>query len=221
MRRVIAPILVCSLSVPMTGHADSTFSKIPDGVLSEGTYTNEGLRVRFHVPAGWTATTGGDMPDGFDYRPPSDPSRQCVKLLMSISVPGSSADPQYTSKGSYFVIDPGCFPDTRFPKSPQSSDVRAIAGQIIHAFAHSPYIAPDGADVGAFQQENLVFIVLTGQCATGACDKGVHENMMLSFTAFDGYWIGWATRADDERTEQLKNTSNGLQFWIGPKGKMP
>jgi hypothetical protein len=219
--RAIATVLACALSVLMVGIAKPRFSEIPDGLLSGGTYTNEGLGVKFHVPDGWTATTDGEIPDGFDYHPPQDPSRQCVKVLMSISVSGSSADPEYTSKGSYFVIDPGCFPDARFPKSMDTGDIRAIAGKIIHAFAHSPYIAPDGADVGAFQQESLLFVMLTGQCAASASNKGVHENIMLSFTAFNGYWVGWATRADDERTEQLKSTSNGLQFWIGPKGKMP
>lgn len=221
MSRVIATILACTLSVPMVGNAKSRFPKIPDGVLSEGTYTNEGLGVKFHVPDGWTATTDGEIPDGFDYHPPRDPSRQCVKVLMSISVSGDPADPGYTSKGSYFVIDPGCFPDARFPTSMDTGDIRAIAGKIIHAFAHSLYVAPDGADVGSFQQENLLFVMLTGQCAAGPGNQEVHENLMLSFTAFHGYWIGWATRADDERTNQLKSISNGVQFWIGPKGKMP
>lgn len=222
MSRAIAAVLACALSVPMAGIAKPTFSEIPDGLLSNGTYTNDGLGVKFHLPDGWTATTGGEIPDGFDYHPPKDPSRQCVKGLMSISVGGSSADPEYTSRGSYFVIDPGCFPDARFPRSMDTDDVRAIAAKIIHAFAHSPYIAPDGADVGAFQQESLLFVMLTGSCPASASNKGVHENLMLTFTAFNGYWIGWATRADDERTQQLKNdASNVLQFWVGPKGKMP
>lgn len=222
MSRAIAVVLACALSVPIGGAAKPRFSEIPDGLLSNGIYTNNGLGVKFYVPDGWTAATGGEIP-GFDYHPPKDPSRQCVKVLMSISVAGSSAHPEYTSRGSYFVVDPGCFPDAKFPRSMNAGEVRAIAGKILHAFAHSPYIAPDGADVGASQQESLLFVVLTGQCPASASNKGVHENIMLSFTAFNGYWIGWATRADDERTEQLKNTSDGprLQFWIGPKGKMP
>jgi hypothetical protein len=201
--------------------AKPKFSEIPDGWLSGTIYTNDALEVKFHVPDGWTAKTDGEIPDGFDYHPPKDSSRQCVKVLMSISVPGGSAHPEYKSTGSYFVLDPGCFPDAKFPRSMDPGEVRSLAGRIIHAFAHSPYIASDGADIGAFQQENLFFVMLTGQSSAGPDKTAVHENMMLSVTEFNGYWIGWATRADDERTVQLKKTGNGLQFWVGPKGKMP
>jgi hypothetical protein len=48
----------------------------------------------------------------------------------------------------------------------------------------------------------------------------LHENMLLVLTEFNGYWIGWGTRADDERAGQLKKM-DGIKFWIGPKGKKP
>jgi hypothetical protein len=142
---------------------------------------------------------------------------------MSYSAAGRT-HPEYKSTGSVFVLDPGCFPGTKFPGSMDPSEFRNLAGPLIHALSKSPYIAPNGADVGGFQQEGLYFLVLTGESSTGPSGVGkasVHENILLTVTEFNGYWIGWGSRADDERTAQLKAMTDNVKFWIGPKGKMP
>jgi hypothetical protein len=100
-------------------------------------------------------------------------------------------------------------------------EFRAFAGTIIHDFSKSQYIGPAGADVGAFQQEGLFFLVLTGEGSAGAGKVSLHVNMLLTLTEFNGYWIGWGSRADDERTVQLKGMADNVKFWIGAKGKMP
>jgi hypothetical protein len=215
--------LLSMFSVPAFGSSKPKFSEIPDSWLSGSIYTNEALGIKFQLPDGWAGNTDGETAPGFDYHTAKEPARQCVKVLMSYSVAGR-AQPEYKSKGLVFVLDPGCFPGTKFPRSMAPSEFRDLAGAIIHAFSKSPYIGPDGADVGGFQQEGLFFLVLTGAISTGPAAAGkasVHENMLLTLTEFNGYWIGWGSRADDERTAQLKGMTENIKFWMGPKGKMP
>jgi hypothetical protein len=217
----ILVLLFCALSSVAVGLSKPRFSEIPDGWLSNTLYTNDALGIRYRTPEGWAADTDGQVPSGLDYHPPKEPTRQCVKVLVSYSRVNTT-HPTYKSIGSLFAIDPGCFPDTKFAKVVDAGELRAVAGKMIHAFSKSPYIGPDGADVGGSQEENLVVLSLTGEDTVRLYDEStIHENLLFALTEFSGYWIGWGAKADDARTAELKGMADNIKFWIGPKGKMP
>jgi hypothetical protein len=212
--------MVCTSSIAL-GASRPKLSDVPDGSISGGVYSNEALGIKFRIPDGWTADTDGEVPSGLHFHPDKQPTRQCVKVLVSYRV-ANPAHHDYRSTGSLFVLDPGCFQGAKFPKELDRGEFRDFAGKMIHAFSKSPYMAPDGADIGDLQNEKLIFVILTGNDTVRLGDgSSLHENMLFTLVEFNGYWVCWGARADDERVAQLKNLTDGLKFWIGPKGTMP
>lgn len=218
--RLLILMVVCFSTVAVAA-AKPKLSEIPDGSISGDVYSNEALGIKLHIPEGWTADTDGEVPNGLDFHWDKHPDRQCVKVLVDFGIPGL-VHHDYRSTGSVFVLDPGCFPDAKYPQALDRGQFRDFAGKIIHAFSKSPYIAPDGADIGDLQNGKFIFVILTGSDSITLADGSpLHENMLFELVEFNGYWVCWGARADDERVAQLKNLTDGLKFWIGPKGTMP
>jgi hypothetical protein len=215
----VANFLLCASSTLGFGASKAKLSELSAGSLSGDQYTNQALGIKFQVPHGWSANTDGDVPAGFDYHPAKEPSRQCVKVLLSHSV-ADSIRPEYKSMGLLFVLDPGCFPDAKFPRAIEEGQFHSFSGKMIHAFSKSPFIAPDGADIGSLQKESLIFVILTGGDTTQLGDgSSIHENLVIGMTERNGYWVGWAARTDDQSKTEIEDLEN-LKFWMG-SGKMP
>lgn len=216
----VVAFLLCAFSTVALGGSKPKFSELPSGSLSHTVYINQALGIRFQVPDGWTASTDGEIPAGLDFHPAKKPERQCVKVLLSYAA-ANSQHPEYKSTGSLFVVDPGCFPDAKFPRAVDEGQYRDFASKIVPAFKRSPYIGPHGADMGDAQEESLLFVLLTGEDTAQLGDgSSLHENLLFSLTEFNGYWICWGWRVDDGRRAVLEKM-NGIKFWMGPKGKMP
>lgn len=215
-------MMVCVSAVTASASASRPkVADVPDGSISGNVYSNEALGIKLHIPDGWTANVDGEVPSGLDFHPDKRPERPCVTVLVSFGM-ASPAHRDYRSTGSLFLLDPACFPDAKFPQALDRVQFRDFAGKMIHAFAKSPYIAPDGADIGDLQNGRFIFVILTGNDNLTLADGStLHENRLFELVEFNGYWVCWGARADDERVAQLKNLSDGLKFWVGPKGTMP
>jgi hypothetical protein len=131
------------------------------------------------------------------------------------------------------VIDPGCYSDLKFPDSADKKKVQDFAGRIMKFFAHTPYILPGGADIGAdrtkcfdrsydpckYGRGNLVMVYLTGEAVINAYGdqskkEPLHVNSMLALTQYGDYWVARTILADDASKEEFKKIK--VQFKDAP-----
>lgn len=83
--------------------------------------------------------------------------------------------------------------------------VQAFAGRVVHALAHTPYTAPNGADLGGFDKGGRAFVLLTTEKEqNSASGEKVHVNTMLILVESDGYWIVMAEAVDDAAKEKMQ-----------------
>ncbi len=205
---VSVALLALTLSaaqVPQTTASDSRISQVPNGTIAHNTYLNDAFEVSFRVSNGWTLLL--EQPHSAIFAPDlsqDDPVNKCSRALFS-SMPSPAPSSDFGPRVVYFAIDPECFPGAPFPKSAQDRvAVTKFARRITNAFAHTPYIAPDGADFGGFDAGRRAFITIT----TGkkvSVERGmpsrkeiIHVNTLLTFIESNGYWIVAAEQVDDE-----------------------
>jgi hypothetical protein len=154
-----------------------------------------------------------------DDQHPGSPVNQCSKVLLSLHAPEQEKS-QFNSTITLFAIDPGCFPGTRFPKSPQEKQVHEFAGKIVNFFAHTAYISSNGTNIDAGDMAGRLGIWLTGSDLINPSDgqatkEPLRVNKLLALVESNGYWFAWANLADDATKAELQKR-NDLQFAVKP-----
>jgi hypothetical protein len=201
----------------------SKISTLADGSLSGNVYSNDALELRNEVPRGWIATADPKGQLNLDSRELDGPVNRCSKILLLVHAP-EAPEGGFTSAATLFAIDPGCFPDIKFPKSPKDKSVKfpesakdkqkivEVADKFVKSFSHTPFISRNGADVDATRAGGRLIIILTGDEVMDAvggspATKGpLHVNMLFTLMESNGYWVAWAAVVDDASKELLKNT---------------
>lgn len=206
MQHTFAFLLLSLLLLPNPQHPSSTarIAQVPEGTIAQSVYRNDALDVSFEIRDGWTATL---IPAGSVQFAPNlsadDPVNQCSRALFS-SQPSHPGTNEFGPKATYFVFDSECFPGAPFPRSTKDRGaVTKFAGRVVHAFAHTPYIPPEGSDFGSFEAGKRAFVTLIADKNVVVPGNGpaqnetVHVNMLLMLTESNGYWIVTAEMVDD------------------------
>ena len=201
----------------------SKISKLADGKLSGNVYSNDALELRNEVPRGWIAVADPKGQLSLDSRKPDGPVNRCSKVLLLEHAP-EAAEGGFTSSGTLFAIDPGCFPDIKFPRSSKDKSVKfpesakdkqkivEFADKFVKSFSHTPFISRNGADVDATRAGGRMVIILTGDEVIDAVGgspvtkRPLHVNFLFTVMELNGYWVAWAAVVDDPSRELLKNS---------------
>jgi hypothetical protein len=181
-------------------------AKVPDGSITGKTYQNSALDLSFRLQDGWTmAPIQMDAMQFAPDRASDDPVNKCSRALFSSEPPHPATLNPFRPRAIVFIFDPKCFPGPSFPRSTTDhAAVGAFARRIVHAFVHSPYIPPTGADFGGFDSGGRVFVTINAETNVASAEDSpaqgatVHVNTMLMLTESKGYWLVMAERVDDE-----------------------
>jgi hypothetical protein len=206
MQHVLAVLMLSLLALPdpQGTSSNARIAQVPEGTIAQSIYRNDAFDVSFQIRDGWTATL---IPAGSvqfaPERTADDPVNQCSRALFS-SQPSHPASKPFGPKATYFAFDPECFPGAPFPRSTKDrAAVTKFARRVVHAFAHTPYIPPGGADFGGIDAGRRAFVTLVADKNVVVPGNGppqgdtVHVNMLLMLTESNGYWVVMAAMVDD------------------------
>jgi hypothetical protein len=217
---ILFALIFSVLGTTGLGSPRSKISQLPDGIMSGGIYSNNALELRYEIPSGWLATADPNGPVTLDDRDPNGPVNQCSKILLLLHAP-EQAKGQFNSTVTLLAINPGCFPNAKFPKSlKDKKKIQELAHQIVNSFSHTSYISRNGADIDADLQAGRLAIRLAGDDFINALDgqatkEPLHVNRLLGLVESNGYWVAWANLADDSTKAELQKR-NDLQFKMRP-----
>jgi len=206
MRTVLAVLTLSLLALPnpQSTSSDARIAKVPDGTIAQNTYLNDALEISFRIQDGWTAALIPASSAQFaPERSVDDPVNRCSRALFS-SEPIHTPSKPFGPKVTYFVFNPECFPGAPFPRSTKDrAAVAAFARRVVHAFAHTPYIPPGGADFGGFDAGRRAFVTLTAEKSVAVPNNDraqgeiVHVNILVTLTESNSYWVVMAEMVDD------------------------
>jgi hypothetical protein len=204
------------------GSHEPSISELPDGTLSDNTYVNDAVGLKFEIPKGWTAMADPKGPVNLDSKDPDGPVNRCSKILLSIETL-NKAQGKFRSTQTIFAMDPRCFPGEKFPHSMDKGKVMKFGRYIGKAFLNTPFISKHyGFDVGADPAGKQLIVSLTGSDDIDAGDGSenatltelTHVNRLLAVAEsnVNRLWVVWGVVSDDAGKEELQHTN--IQFWV-------
>lgn len=210
---VAVALILCAAGGACLGSSSPKISGLPDGRLSENIYSNDALGLRFEIPTGWSATTDPKGPVSLDSQNPDGPVNQCSKVLVSLH-PSHQIEGGFQSTATLFALDPGCFPDAKFPHSLKATDkMQKFAEKVFHYFSNTPFISTKGVDFLEDHSTGRLIILLGGEKEVNAVEDPpvatselLHVNLLLGLRESSGYWIAWGAVSDDASKEVLRDT---------------
>jgi len=208
---VLSMVSACAMA--QSPPADK-LSKIPEGVLTDGTYINQELGINFKLPEEWPAKLGPAMPTLFS--PDQDaPANRCTRILLEYEAKPKDS----TAKGVVFAIDPDCLGIGSFPAADaQRPELEAFNVKVMEIYHHSTFFPPSGAQLYAFRgsgEKSRLFLGLAGsaELQPPGTDAGVKREPVAMNTLFvvvnvDKCWVGWAIVADDKAKDEFARDSS-------------
>jgi hypothetical protein len=209
-----------SQSIP----SSNRIGELTVGTVSGNTYKNDALGFTYEFPAGWVvndkATQDKTIEAGHQFAWGDSESaareheafQRCSRVLLMVTkAPEGTVTGEVNPMIVILAVDLECSPGAYFPKTLDDHDgIKAMAHQLVHFFAGTPFVSKGDNSVRAFLVQNQLILDTSGafQVTPSGGKAPLDVFTSIDVTELNGYLVGWAFMSGSQSGLQDLKKSN-------------